>query len=83
MQGLALVKSEQIRVKQSKNKGVVLASELPHLFASKQYIAEFGGIELAPQVGLEPTTLRLTAEFQGEAMRIKKWKSLKTGVLHT
>ena len=32
---------------------------------------------LAPQVGLEPTTLRLTAEFQGEAVRTKNCKSLK------
>jgi hypothetical protein len=32
---------------------------------------------LAPQVGLEPTTLRLTAELHGEAVRIKKCKLLK------
>ncbi len=35
---------------------------------------------LAPQVGLEPTTLRLTAEFQGEAVRSGKRKLLKIGV---
>ena len=36
---------------------------------------------LAPQVGLEPTTLRLTAKFQGEAMRTQEHRSLKTAVL--
>ena len=38
---------------------------------------------LAPQVGFEPTTLRLTAEFQGEAARSGKRKSLKTPALHS
>jgi hypothetical protein len=41
----------------------------------------FQEFRLAPQAGLEPTTLRLTAEFQGEAVRSEKRKLLKTGVL--
>ncbi len=41
---------------------------------------ETEGLVLAPQVGLEPTTLRLTAEFQGEAVRSGKRKLLKIGV---
>ena len=36
---------------------------------------------LAPQVGFEPTTLRLTAEIQGEALRSEKRKVLKTEAL--
>ena len=47
----------------------------------KGYV-EKEGVVLAPQVGLEPTTLRLTAEIQGEAVRTKKWKSLKTGLVY-
>ena len=35
---------------------------------------------LAPQVGFEPTTLRLTAELQGEAVRIEKCKLLEIRV---
>src|SRR5215469_5441828 len=38
-------------------------------------------LKLAPQVGFEPTTLRLTAESQGEAARTQPWRSLKTGGL--
>jgi hypothetical protein len=34
---------------------------------------------LAPQVGLEPTTLRLTAESRREALRSYARKGLKSG----
>ena len=44
-----------------------MAGELLYVLVSNWDIVDSGGFGLAPQVGLEPTTLRLTAEWFMEA----------------